>query len=155
MRLGDASGDRTDAYLGYQLDADARLAVGVLQVMDQLRQVLDGVDVVMRGRGNEPDARRRMTRLGDPRIDLGAGQLAAFARLGALRHLDLELLRVDQVLAGHAEAARGHLLDRAVLRVAVRQRAIALGILATLAGVALAADAVHGDSERLVCFLAD
>jgi hypothetical protein len=29
-------------------------------------------------------------RLGDPRIDLGAGQLAAFAGLRALRHLDLQ-----------------------------------------------------------------
>ena len=45
-------------------------------------------------------------------VDLVAGQLAALAGLGALRHLDLQLVGVDQVLAGHAEAARGDLLDR-------------------------------------------
>jgi hypothetical protein len=49
-----------------------------------------------------------------------AGQLAALAGLGALRHLDLDFLRVDEVFAGHAEAARGDLLDGRVLRVAVR-----------------------------------
>src|SRR5690606_37010321 len=100
-------------------------------------------------------ARGRMTRLRDPGINLRAGQLTAFAGLRALRHLDLQLARVDEVFARHAEAARGDLLDRGVLRVAVRQRLEALGILAAFAGVALAADAVHRDRECLVRFLAD
>ena len=91
VRLGHAGGDRADADFGHQLHADARVAVGVLQVVDQLRQVLDRIDVVMRRRRDQPDAGRRVPRLGDPRIHLRAGQLAAFAGLGALRHLDLQL----------------------------------------------------------------
>ena len=35
----------------------------------------------------------RVTNLGNPRIDLRARQLAALAGLGALGHLDLDLLR--------------------------------------------------------------
>ena len=46
-------------------------------------------------------------------VDLVTGQLAAFAGLGALGHLDLQLVGVDQVFAGDAEAAAGHLLDGA------------------------------------------
>ena len=42
-----------------------------------------------------------------------------------------------------------------VLRVAVRHRHVAIRIFAAFAGVALAADAVHGDGERLVRFLGD
>ena len=38
-----------------------------------------------------------MAHLGDHRIDLVAGQLAAFAGLRALRHLDLHHVGVDQV----------------------------------------------------------
>ena len=91
MRLGDAGGDGADADLGHQLDADAGMVVGVLQVVDQLGQVLDGVDVVVRRRRDQADARRRVAHLGDPRIDLVAGQLAALAGLGALGHLDLQL----------------------------------------------------------------
>ena len=102
-----------------------------------------------------PTPGRGVPRLGDPRIHLRAGQLAALAGLRALRHLDLQLAGVDQVMARHAEAARGHLLDGAILRIAVRQRLVAIRILAALAGVALAADAVHRDGERLVRFLAD
>ena len=113
MRLGDAGGDRADADFGHELHADARVAVRVLQVVDQLREIFDRIDVVMRRRRDQADARRRVPRLGDPRIHLGARQLAAFAGLRALRHLDLQFLRVDQVLAGDAEAARGDLLDRA------------------------------------------
>ena len=43
-----------------------------------------GIDVVMRRRRDEADARRRMAHLGDDGIDLVAGKLAAFAGLGAL-----------------------------------------------------------------------
>ena len=60
LGLGDAGGDRADADLGHQLHADARAVVRVLQVVDQLRQVLDRVDVVVRRRRDQPDARRRV-----------------------------------------------------------------------------------------------
>ena len=112
VRLGDAGGDRADADLGDQLDVHARLRVGVLEVVDQLGEVLDRVDVVVRRRRDQPDAGRGVPGLGDPRVDLVAGQLAALAGLGALRHLDLEVVGVDEVLAGHAEAAGRDLLDR-------------------------------------------
>ena len=78
------------------------------------------------------------------------GQLAALARLGALGHLDLQVVGVDQVLAGHAEAAGGHLLDRAAAQVAVVVGGEAIGVLAALAGVGLAAQPVHGDGHGLV-----
>lgn len=55
--LGDSSGDRADADLGYQLDADPRFPVGILQVVDQLRQVFNGVDVVAGRRRNQAHTR--------------------------------------------------------------------------------------------------
>ena len=91
VRLGDAGGDRADAGLGHQLHVHARLRVRVLQIVNQLRDVLDRVDVVMRRRRDQADAGRRVAHLRDPRVDLVAGQLAAFAGLGALRHLDLQV----------------------------------------------------------------
>ena len=123
LALGHARRDRADPALRHQLHADVRPPVRVLQVVDQLGQVLDRVDVVVRRRRDQPDARRRVAGLGDRLVDLVAGQLPAFARLRALRDLDLQLVRVDQVPAGHAEAPRRHLLDRAALRVAAGQRA--------------------------------
>jgi hypothetical protein len=71
--LGDAGGDGADADLGHQLDADARVMVGVLQVVDQLGQVLDRIDVVVRRRRDQADARRGVRDLGDPGIDLLPG----------------------------------------------------------------------------------
>src|SRR5262245_6146345 len=96
-----------------------------------------------------------MPYLSDPRIDLVPRQLPALARLGALRHLDLQFPGVDQIQAGDAEAAAGDLFDGAVLRVAVGFEDVACRVFAALAGVAFAADAIHGDRERLVRFLAD
>jgi hypothetical protein len=48
-----------------------------------------------------------------------ARQLAALAGLGALGHLDLQLVGVGKVEDVHAEAAGGDLLDRRAAQVAV------------------------------------
>ena len=97
-----------------------------------------------------PTPGRRVPGAGDPRVDLLAGQLAALAGLGPLGDLDLQVVGVDQVLAGHAEAARGHLLDGAAAQVAVGVGGEAVGVLAALAGVGAPAEAVHGDGQGLV-----
>src|SRR5204862_7269911 len=112
-------------------------------------QVLDRVDVVVRRRGDEPHARRRVADLRDVLVDLVAGELPALAGLRALRHLDLQLVAVDQVVAGHAEAAGGHLLDGAPAEVAVGVPLVAYRALAAFARLRLAAAPVHGDGERL------
>ena len=134
-----------------QLHVDAGARVGVLEVVDQLRQVLDRVDVVVRRRADQAHARRRVPGLGHPRVDLVAGQLAALAGLGALRHLDLDVVGVGEVLRRHAEAAGRDLLDRAAALRVVE----AVGVLAALTGVGLRAQPVHGDREGLVRLLAD
>ena len=154
VRLADPRRDRADADLGDELDVDPRPVVGVLQVVDQLGEVLDRVDVVVRRRRDQADARRGVPGLRDPRVDLVAGQLAALARLGALRHLDLEVVGVDEVLAGDAEAAAGDLLDGRAARSPLASYE-AVGVLAALAGVGLAAEPVHRDGEGLVRLLRD
>src|SRR3712207_2601796 len=74
-----------------------------------------------------------------------AGQLAALAWLGALSPLDLQLACRCPVSRRDANAPRGHLLDRAVALVA-----IALGVLAALAGITQAAEPIHRDRQRRV-----
>ena len=74
-------------------------------------------------------------------------QLSAFARLGTLRHLDLELGRLGQIAGGHTEASRRHLLDLAV-RLVWTRLVVPVRIFAAFAGVAAAADPVHADRQR-------
>ena len=71
--LGHTGGDGADAGLADQLDRHARTGVGVLKVKDQLCQVFDRVNIVVRRRRNQADAGRGLTDLGDPGIDLLAG----------------------------------------------------------------------------------
>ena len=46
--LGDTGSDGADAGLTDQLDVDVGVAVGILEVVDKLCKVFDGVDVVVR-----------------------------------------------------------------------------------------------------------
>ena len=72
VRLGDAGRDRADADFRDQLHRDARARVGVLQIVDELREILDRIDVVMRRRRDQSHARRRVAHAGDVLVDLVA-----------------------------------------------------------------------------------
>ena len=111
LGLGHAGRDRTHASLCDELDRDICEGVDALEVVDQLGEIFDRVDVVVRRRADQTNAGRRMTQPRDVVIDLVSGQLAALAGLGALRHLDLDLVGIHEVRRGHTEAARCHLLD--------------------------------------------
>ena len=143
--LGDARGHGADAGLGHELHRHERLRIDLLQIEDQLRQILDRIDVVMRRRRDQSDARARESQARDHVVHLVPGKLAALAGLRALRDLDLQHLGVDQILRRHAEPSRGDLLDLRVLL-----RAVARRVLAAFARVRARAEAVHGDGERLM-----
>ena len=105
VRFCHARGDRADAHFRHQLHGNARLRIDVLQIIDQLRQIFDRVDVMVRGRRDQSHAGRGMAHAGNGLIDLVTGQLSAFAGLRTLRDFDLQLVGVDQVFGGDAEAS--------------------------------------------------
>ena len=99
LRLGDAGGDRADADLGDQLHADARAAgwrsSGRGSAAPGPRSSrCRGAAAARSGRRRAPSSAAR------PMYSrhLAAGQLAALAGLGALRHLDLQLVGRGEVL---------------------------------------------------------
>src|SRR5690606_34171095 len=112
--LRHAGGDGTDAGGRHQLDADPRRRVDALEIVDELRQVLDRVDVVVGRRADERHAGYGPADLRDLDRHLEPGDLAALPRFGTLGHLDLDLASVDEVLGRHTEAPGSHLLDGAV-----------------------------------------
>ena len=105
QRLDDAGRDGADPAGGHQLHRHLG-RVDLLEVVDQLGQVLDRVDVVVRGRRDQPDAGLGVAQPGDLARHLVARELAALARLRALGHLDLDLVGEGEVLRRHTEAAR-------------------------------------------------
>ena len=110
-RLGDACRNRSHALFTHQLYGNPRFVIGVFQVVNELGQILDGVNVMVRRRGNQAHAGRGMAGFRDPRVHLSAGQMAALSGLCSLRHFNLDFLGAHQIFAGHAEPSAGHLLD--------------------------------------------
>ena len=60
MGFGHPGCNRADAHFCYEFYGDAGLRVDVLQIVDQLRQILDRVDIVMWRRRDQPDSRSRV-----------------------------------------------------------------------------------------------
>src|SRR5258708_34879237 len=92
---------------------------------------------------------------GYPRIDLKSPKLAAIARFCSLRHLDLDLIGIDKIMARYAKAPRRDLFDRAVARIAIAINDKTIGVFAAFTRVAFAAKPIHRDRQGLVRFLAD
>ena len=149
--FGDSGSDDADACAGNQFYADARARIDGAQIVNQLREIFDAVNVVMRRRRNQRSAGRGVANARDVRSDFFRGKLAAFAGLGALRHFDFEFLGVDQIVGSDAETAGSDLLDFVGGFGFVDPE---IGIFAAFAGVAPAAELVHGESES-ACALRD
>ena len=147
--LGHAGRDRADAGDGDELDADLRPRVDLAQVVDELGEVLDRVDVVVRRRRDQRQAGDGVAHAGDEVGHLVAGELAALAGLGALGHLDLELFGHREVARGDAEAAGGDLLDLAVADIVGPVGSYQSGSSPPSPELRARADPVHADRERL------
>src|SRR5581483_3687257 len=140
MRFRYAGRDGPDADFGNQLDRNPRLGIDILQIVDELGQVLDRVNVVVRRRRNQADAGNRVAHARDDLVHFVPGKLASLARLGALRDLDLQIVGIDQIVRRNAEASRGDLLDGAAPPVAVWVAFEAFLVLAAFAGIRAPAD---------------
>ena len=57
VRFRDACRDGADSDFGDELDADSGMRVDVLEVVDELLEILDRVDVVVRWRRDQADSR--------------------------------------------------------------------------------------------------
>jgi hypothetical protein len=143
--LGHTRSDNAYACAGHKFYSDARARIDGAKIVDELRQIFDAVDVVMRGRRDQRRAGRGMANARDVGGDFFRGKLAAFAGLGPLRHLDFELLGVNEVVGGNTKAPGSDLLDFVsgvrLLRPEVR-------VLAALASIAAAAELVHRQCKR-------
>ena len=143
--FGNTGGDGAHACLGNQLHGNSGVPVGIFQVKNQLGQILDGIDIMVRRRRNQGHTGGGETGLGNPGVNLTAGQMAAFPRLRALGHFDLDFLGAVQIGTGHTEPGGGHLLDGAV---SVRSKPG--GVLTAFAGIGLSAQGVHGNGHALM-----
>src|SRR4029077_6135905 len=99
---------------------------------------------------DETDARDRVPQARNHLVDFVSGKLSALSGFGALGHLDLQFVRIYQVVGGNAEAGRGNLLHRAAPGVSSYVAQEAVFVLSAFSCVRLSADAVHRDSQRLV-----
>ena len=173
VRLGDTRCDSTDASLSHELHGHLGLLIDHVQIVDELREILNGVNVVVRRRRNERDTSLGASKPSNVRRNLLTRKLTTFTRLGTLRNLNFSLVGRHQERGGDTEAARGNLLDsrgcnvtvlhtaevREGFRLAVRSGIgdlfEALGVFTTFTRVGLAADTVHGNGDGFVALLGD
>ena len=103
--------DRTNTSLGNQFYGNICILVCIFQVIDQLCQVLDGIDIVMRRRGDQGNTRCGVTGFRNPWINLLRRKMSTFTRFCALCHFDLDFSCRHQITAGNTETTTGYLFD--------------------------------------------
>ena len=141
----NAAGDRRDVVHGGNLDDDGLFVRRRLfQGEDELAQVLDGVNIVVRCGRDGIHALGDHTGDGDLVRDLFPGKVPADAGLCALPHLDLDRGVVLQILREHAESARCDLHDR-ILAVLIE-----IAVQAAFSRVVVDAQLLRGAREALV-----
>jgi hypothetical protein len=150
LGLGDTRGDDTDTDLRHKLDGDSGSRAGALKIVDQLLEILNGVNVVVRRRRDKTDTRGGVTGTSNRLGHLVARKLTTLTRLGTLSHLDLKLVGVSKVGRSDTETTRSDLLDGRTHGVTVRHTLRPLGILTTLTSVGLATKTVHGNGKSRV-----
>ena len=166
--LGDTTRNCTDAYLGDELHGNLGLWVDLVEIEDELTEVLDGVDIVVRRWGDKGHSWLAVSHSGDVLADFGSWQLTTLAGLGSLGDLDFDLPGIVEVLSGDSEPSGCDLLDGRACGVSIFQsvemwesKRLAVGlhvidgkepleVLTTLSRVGNTTDPVHGDCERLV-----
>ena len=84
-----SSRNGADPNFRHQFDADWGLGMHLVQIMNQLSQVFNGINIVMRRWRDQSHTRFAVAQPGDVVIDLRTRQLPAFTRFGTLGHLDL------------------------------------------------------------------
>ena len=140
---------------GHQLHADLGTGIHILEIENQLSQIFNGINIVMRRRRNQRYARNGMTRTGYYFIYFESRKLAAFTGLGSLSHLDLDLFGMYQVFRSHTETSGSHLFGLARQGNAVERFTEPGGILSTFSRIAPASELVHGQRQCFVSLLAD
>src|SRR5437868_5256585 len=102
--LCHSGGDNSYAGTRNQFHPDPRAWIYRAQVIDQLCQILDAVDIVMRRRRDQHHFRHSVPQACDVDAHFAGWQLTAFARLSALRNLDFQFVRVNQIFGSHSKS---------------------------------------------------
>ncbi len=148
--LGDPGGDGSDTAAGHQFDANGGARIDALEIEDELREIFNGINIVVRRGADERDAGLRMAQAGNQLGDLVAGELATFTGLGPLSDLDFYLFGMGEIFRSDAKACGSDLLDLAIVKSgrAGKMAGIVGRIFSALSGVRTRSDRVHRRGNR-------
>ena len=144
---------RTNTSFRYQFYRDTCLRVCIFQVVDQLCQILDGVNIMMRRRRDQAHTWCGQTGLCDPRIDFSTRQMSTLSWFCTLSHLDLNLLCTYQISGSNTKTSTCHLLDRRAFIQSIRSDSQTFNTLTALTGIRFTMELIHGNSQTLMGFL--
>ena len=92
FRFSNTSGDRADTDFGNEFDVHPRNRVRIFKIVNQLLEIFNRINVVMRWRRNQTNTGCRVSRLCNPRIHLVRRQLTTLAGFCTLCHFDLQII---------------------------------------------------------------
>ena len=151
--FGNTCCNCTHTCFRYQFDRNICIFICILKVINQLCQVLDRIDIVMRWRGDQADTRCGMTGFGNPWIYFLCRKMSTFTRFCTLCHLDLDFSCRYKITAGYTETSAGNLFDRGASVIAASCGIQSFVTFTALTCIGFSMKVIHGDRQCLMCFL--
>ncbi|KAH3660385.1 hypothetical protein OGAPHI_006971 [Ogataea philodendri] len=112
LGLSDTRSNDTNTNFRNKLDGNSSSWISTLQVVNELLQILNRINIVVRRWRNQPDTCGGVPGLGNVVRNLVTWQFTTFTWLGTLGHLNLQLIGVSKVIRSNTKSTRGNLLDR-------------------------------------------
>ena len=129
--------------------------INLFEIINQLCQVLDRVNIMVRRRANQRHAFGRMTKTRDKVGHLHPRQLPSLARLCPLSNLNFKLFTMIEILSRHTKAARGHLFYFCRWIITICFRREMRRVFATFTTIRFSTYTVHSYVESFMSFRAE
>ena len=136
LSLYHTSSNSTNTTLCHQFHRNSCIRINILQIEDELFQILDRIDIVMRRRWNQRNTWYWVTGLSNNLVNLISWQLSTFTRLCTLSNLNLYLLGINKIFCSNTEATTCHLFGLTAQRYSVNGSVEAFFVLTTFTGIA-------------------
>lgn len=148
-RIGEKGWKSEKEKLRKKIERNIGWRIEVFKVVDEMRKILNRVDVMVRRRRNEEKKRSGVEGIGDGRIEIVKRKMEELEGIWEMRKIDMDKIGIEEILSSKKEKERGKMIDWRELRVRseIRKRVEKIRIIEEIEGVRIEENGVNREGK--------